>query len=119
MHRLVADAFIPNPNGLKYVNHKDENKMNNNVSNLEWCTAKYNSNYGTSIARRVEHQDWTSIADKQSKTVYQYSKSLSLIRVWKSTAECGRNSFNPASISKCCAGHLKTYKGFIWRYEPI
>ena len=67
VHRLVAEAFIDNPDGLPYINHKDEVKTNNNKDNLEWCTAKYNSNYGTSIKRRVEHQDWNSIADKQSK----------------------------------------------------
>ena len=47
INRLVAMAFIPNPNNLPYVNHKDENPLNNHVDNLEWCTAKYNCNYGT------------------------------------------------------------------------
>lgn len=47
IHRLVAQAFIPNPNDLPEINHKDENPMNNCVDNLEWCTSKYNSNYGT------------------------------------------------------------------------
>ena len=47
MHRLVANAFIPNPNNLPQINHKDENSKNNNVKNLEWCTQKYNNNYGT------------------------------------------------------------------------
>lgn len=47
VHRLVANAFIPNNDNLPQINHKDENSKNNNVNNLEWCTAKYNSNYGT------------------------------------------------------------------------
>ena len=46
IHRLVANAFIPNPNNLPQINHIDENRLNNKVDNLEWCTAKYNSNYG-------------------------------------------------------------------------
>ena len=48
-HRIVATTFIPNPDNLPQVNHKDENKLNNSVDNLEWCDEKYNSNYGTRI----------------------------------------------------------------------
>ena len=54
VHKAVALAFIPNPNNLPCINHKDENKLNNRVDNLEWCTHKYNSNYGTNIQRTRE-----------------------------------------------------------------
>lgn len=53
IHRLVAEVFIPNPNNLEQVNHKDENKKNNKVSNLEWCTLIYNINYGTGKYRKL------------------------------------------------------------------
>ncbi len=54
VHRLVAEAFIPNPNGYAFINHKDEDKTNNNVGNLEWCTKLYNNTYGTARQRSVE-----------------------------------------------------------------
>ena len=53
IHRLVAQAFIPNPNNYPMINHKDENRWNNNVDNLEWCTASYNNNYNDSQKRRA------------------------------------------------------------------
>lgn len=112
IHRLVAEAFIPIPEELQHligskdleINHKDENKTNNNVDNLEWCERKYNMNYGTRTERT-------------SKKVYQYTLDGELVNIWKSTQECGRNGYNHRTISECCLGKRKTHKGFIWRYE--
>ena len=104
VHRLVAEAFIPNPYNLPQVNHRDENKLNNNVDNLEWCTNEYNINYGTRTER-------------YSKSVLQYTLDGEFVGEWPSTRECGRNGFNQGSVSACCRGELKTHKGFIWRYK--
>ena len=106
IHRLVAEAFLPNPNNYKEVNHKDENKTNNIVSNLEWCDRKYNQNFGTRN-------------EKVSKKVYQYTLDGEFVREWKSTAECGRNGFRQSSVSKCCLGKQKSHKGFIWSYNKF
>lgn len=114
VHRLVAQAFIPNTDNLPQVNHKDENGFNNHVDNLEWCTQSYNYNYGTRIQR---------IAEKRSKSVFQYSTDDKLIKEWPSTMEIQRQTgYSFSHIAKCCRGEQKTSYGFIWRYkepEPI
>ena len=71
VHRLVAEAFIPNPNSYSYVNHKDENKHNNCADNLEWCTAKYNTNYGNGYKTRIQ-----TIRNTYGKCIDQYDICL-------------------------------------------
>lgn len=110
IHRLVAEAFIPNDDLFKtQVNHKDENKANNNVENLEWCDCTYNNNYGTRLAR---------FAKSMSKPVNQYSKDgKTLIKIWNSMNEIERQlGFDNSSISKCCLGKHKSAYGFRWEY---
>lgn len=78
VHRLVAEAFIPNPNNLPMVNHKDEDKQNNHVENLEWCTTQYNTRYGTATSR---------MGLSHSKRVRQYTKDGVFLKEWRSYQE--------------------------------
>ena len=111
-HRLVAIAFLPNPYKYKEVNHKDENKVNNHIENLEWCTRKYNINYGTGQKRKANKLT----NGKQSKRVGQYDMDGNLISVWESAMECGRNGFGQGNVTNCCNGKLNHYKGSKWKY---
>ena len=113
VHRLVAEAFIPNPENLPQVNHKDEDKTNNSVENLEYCTNKYNINYGTRTLRANK----TLTNGKCSKRVLQFTLSGEFIREWSSTKECGRNGFNQGNVAACCRGERNFHKGYIWKYK--
>lgn len=110
VHRLVAEAFIPNPDNLPQVNHKNEVKTLNTVENLEWCDAKYNMNYGTARSRTSE---------KQMKKVYQYTNDNKLVKIWDGLNSTKQFGYDPSCISCCCNGSRKTHKGYKWYYKPL
>lgn len=99
IHRLVALAFIPNPNNYKYVNHKDEDTANNVVSNLEWCTNSYNLIYS------------------KGKKVAQYSKNGDFIKEFNCVTDASRECNIPTTnISKCCKGKRHSAGKYVWKY---
>ena len=116
VHRLVAEAFIPNTQGLETVNHKDEVKTNNTVSNLEWMSIRDNLNYGTHNKRVAEsHINHPSL----SKQVQMFDKSTGeLLDTFPSIIEAERvTGIANQSISKCCLGKYKSAGGYVWKYQ--
>ena len=111
VHRLVAMAFIPNPDNLPVINHRDENPKNNQVSNLEWCDISYNTRYGTGVeraqAKHVYHR----------KAVEQLTKDGQHVATFKGVKEAARATGADASvIVKVCKGRNETAGGYRWKY---
>lgn len=99
VNRLVAEAFIENPEGLPVINHIDRNKQNNQVENLEWCSVEYNTRYST------------------AKAIQQYDTQGNFIKEWDAISDAHRElGINLSNIAQCCRGFRATAGGYIWRY---
>ena len=113
IHRIVAETYMPNPKNLPCVNHKDENKENNTVSNLEWCTYQYNNHYGRN--KPINNLNGY-IAN--SKPVCQITADGTTVAIYPSGREAARKTgVQQSNIVKCCLGKVKTAGGYQWRYE--
>ena len=120
VHRLVAEAFIPNPHNLPCINHKSEIKSQNNVDNLEWCSHKYNSNYGNSIEKRIKKLKEKPLIKKAYKlSVLQIDKNNDkILNIFSSASEVAEKlGFDRGNICHCCNGDKKSAYGYKWKYN--
>ena len=145
VHRLVCLAFTPNPNNLPCINHKDENKQNNCVDNLEWCTNKYNSNYGNcrkkisdkmkgkykrennplygkhlseETKQKMSNQRKGKPQYKHRKPILQYTLSGEFVKEWDSAKSASKGlNINGTHICSCCKGKRNKCGGFTWKYK--
>jgi hypothetical protein len=113
VHRLVAKSFIPNPNNLPEVNHKDYNVTNNCYDNLEWCNRQYNIEYSKNrIAKATK--------ERFSRTIYQYSSEGILIKIWNLVMDIQRElGLNSRQVTDCCNNKVKTCGNYVWSYRPL
>lgn len=111
IHRLVAEAFIPNPDSLPEVNHIDEDKSNNVVSNLEWCDHRYNTNHGTRLTR-ISH------TQRNRKDCSKQIMCIETKTIYPSINEAARQTgANRNTIADVCKGKLKTAGGYHWKFK--
>lgn len=107
LHRLVADAFVPNVESKPQINHKDRNKQNNSANNLEWVTGSENILHTFATGRKVRR-----------RPIVQYTRDMTLVSFWDSIREAGKAlKIAENNITSCCSGKLPTAGGFIWRYK--
>jgi len=108
VHRLVAQAFLLNPNNYPDINHKDEDKTNNCVSNIEYCSKSYNNSYGTRTERASK---------AKSIPVVQTDMENNYINVYQSARQVQRElGFNKSNIARCCKGKTNKVNGYKWYY---
>jgi len=119
IHRLVAEAYIPNPFGKPEVNHKDGIKSHNSVSNLEWATKKENADHAFALGLRTPNRGQLGRTNQlcvHSKPIHQLDMNGNFIQEFPSMAEAKRAGFSQGNISSVCLGKRQSHRGFKWAY---
>lgn len=115
IHRLVAEAFIPNPDNLPFINHKNEDKIDNRVENLEWCSPSYNSNYGLCQHKRSKSIHLTNIG--KCKQICQYTIDGLLMKTYNNYTEIENDGYKYKTIVRCCKHLQEKSQGYVWRFK--
>lgn len=121
IHRLVAEAFIPNPDNLPFVNHKDFNPGNNSVDNLEWTTPLGNMKYSEAAGHYRRTEIWvkrltTSARKGQARPVIRKNINDGKEIYYPSISSTQLDGFSSGNVGSCCKGKMKRYRGYEWRY---
>ena len=124
VHRLVAVAFLDNPEKYPIINHKDENPHNNNVINLEWCTHLYNTNYGHAKEKAIANRNYdysktnyALIGKKNSKPIIARDLVGNIVQEFPSLSSVNEYGYTQSSVSLVLKGRKNMYRNMIWEYK--
>lgn len=120
VHRLVAEAYVPNPDNKPEVNHKDGDKENNDHTNLEWCTESENALHAFETGLRTPNRGQlgrTNDKSPLSKPILRISKQGAIMERYPSISEAQRQGYSQGNISAVIAGKRQSHKGWVWAFE--